>query len=117
MEQSNASGDVRATLEELRAGTTDVTVDGEGPFNVRERRERANYQGEYVDTLVDLIGKHSRLRVLANDRGERGSGEPTAFEVDPEGNRISDARPIRAITLRATITSDVTVRDYVESLR
>ncbi|MFC4358200.1 hypothetical protein ACFO0N_09595 [Halobium salinum] len=117
MEQSNASGDVRGALSELRAGTTGVTVDGEGPYNVRERRERANYHGEYVDTVVDLIGERSRLRILANDRGERGSGEPTAFEVDPEGNRVSEARTVGAITLHATITSDVTVRDYVESLR
>jgi hypothetical protein len=110
-------GDVRDAVEALRAGTTDVTIDGEGPFSVRERRERANYDGEYVDTVVDLIGERRRLRVLANDRGERGSGEPTAFEVDPAGHRVSETWSVDAITFRETITTDVTARDYVDSLR
>jgi hypothetical protein len=117
MENPDARGDVRDAVEALQAGTTGVTIDGEGPFNVRERRERANYHGEYVDTVVDLVGKRGRLRVLANDRGERGSGDPTAFEIDPRGNRVSDAWSVGAIALRRTITADVTARDYVDSLR
>jgi hypothetical protein len=109
--------EVRETLEGLRAGTTSVRVNGMGPFNVRERRERANYAGEYVDTTVELIGEDRRIRILAKDKGARGTGKPVVYEIDPEGNRRSDAEPVDAITLPGTITSDVTVLDYIDSVQ
>lgn len=109
--------DVRDTLDELHAGTRAVRVNGMGPFNVRERRERANYAGEYVDTTVELIGEDARIRILAKDTGARGSGTPVVYEIDPEGNRISDTERVEAITLPETITSNVTVLDYIDSVQ
>lgn len=109
--------DIRDTLEELRAGTKAVRVNGMGPFNVRERRERANYAGEYVDTTVELIGETKRIRILAKDQGAHGTGTPVVYEIDPEGNRLSDAERVVAITLAETITSNVTVLDYVDSVQ
>lgn len=106
----------RETLDELRAGTTSVRVNGMGPFNVRERRERANYAGEYVDTTVELIGDTQRIRILAKDAGTEGSGTPVVYEINPEGNRISNVEVVEAITLRETISSDVTVLDYIDSI-
>lgn len=109
--------DVRDTLDELRAGTKSVRVNGIGPFNVRERRERANYAGEYVDTTVELIGEDRRIRILAKDKGTRGTGTPVVYEIDPQGNRVSDADRVEAITLPETITADVTVLDYIDSVQ
>lgn len=109
--------DVRETMEQLRAGTTAVRVNGRGPFNVIERRERANYAGEYVDTTVELIGETQRIRILAKDTGSRGTGTPAVYEIDPEGNRRSDAEPVESITLADSITSDVTVLDYIDSVQ
>jgi hypothetical protein len=108
---------VRETLNELRAGTTAVRVNGDGPFNVRERRERATYGGEYVDTTVELVGETRRIRILAKDKGERGAGTPVVYDIDPEGNRVSDAVPVEAITLSDMITSNVTVLDYIDSVQ
>ncbi len=109
--------DVREWVDRLRAGTTDVRINNYEAMNVRERRERATYRGEYVDTIVDLIGPNTRLRILANDGGDRDSGEPTVFEIGPEGNRISDAERVESVTFPATITSDVSVLDYIDSLQ
>ncbi|SEP24190.1 hypothetical protein SAMN04487948_12571 [Halogranum amylolyticum] len=109
--------EVRDTVDELRAGTRSVRINGMGPFNVRERRERANYAGEYVDTTVELIGENRRIRLLAKDKGTRGAGTPVVYEIDPEGNRISDAERVDSITLPETITSDVTVLDYIDSVQ
>lgn len=94
-----------------------MLINGAGPFNVRERRERATYRGEYVDTIVDLVGERRRVRVLANDSGTRGSGQPSVFEIDPEGNPQSDSDPVERVTLPGTITADVTVRDYLDEIR
>lgn len=117
MSSTQRTTDVRDTLDELRAGTRSVRVNGMGPFNVRERRERANYAGEYVDTTVELIGEDRRLRILAKDKGTRGAGTPVVYEIDPNGNRVSDTEPVGAITLPETITSDVTVLDYIDSIQ
>lgn len=108
---------VRDTLDELRAGTTSVRVNGMGPFNVRERRERATYAGDYVDTTVELIGQERRIRILAKDKGERGAGTPVVYEIDPEGNRLTEAERVEAITLSDMITSNVTVLDYIDSVQ
>lgn len=113
----NVEENVREMVDKLRAGTTSVRVNDMGPFNVRERRERANYAGEYVDTTVELIGEKRRIRILAKDAGTRGDGTPVVYEINPEGNRISDVETVEAITLPGTISSDVTVLDYIDSVQ